>query len=69
MDTEGTFGSSNVQQTCEESFPKQFDEKIVTFRMLYNLIKKHKEYKFQKDTPHESCTCEICETFIFSFWP
>ena len=24
-------------------------------------LKKHKEYKFQRDTPHESCTCEICE--------
>ena len=48
-------------QTAEESFPTTFDEKEVTFRMLYTLLKKHKEYKFQRDTPHESCTCEICE--------
>eukprot|EP00111_Clytia_hemisphaerica_P007688 TCONS_00022348-protein len=54
-------GSSQVQQTVEESFPARFNSKVVTFRMLYNFIKVHKEYKFQRDTPHESCTCEICE--------
>lgn len=36
-------------------------ERDLTFRQLYDFIKKHKQYKFSNQTPHESCTCEICE--------
>ena len=62
-------GSSEVQQTIDESFPARFENKIVAFRMLYNFVNKHKNYKFQRDNPHESRTCEICENihlFIMS---
>ena len=44
-----------------ETFPNAFNGKELSFQLLYEYLKEHKEYKFSKDTPHESCTCEICE--------
>ena len=31
------------------------------FWKLYQFLKLHKEYKWNRDIPHESCACEICE--------
>ena len=33
----------------------------LTFRQLYDFLQNRKEYKLSRDTPHKSCTCEICE--------
>ena len=44
----------------DDSFQSKFNKKI-TFRQLYNFLKEHKEYKFNKNIPHESCACEVCE--------
>ena len=42
------------------TFPHSFD-KDLTFRQLYDFLKKRKQYKFCNQTPHESCTCKICK--------
>ena len=31
------------------------------FWQLYKFLKKHKEYKWNRDICHESCVCEVCE--------
>lgn len=36
-------------------------EKELTFSQLYDFLKAHKEYAFNKNIPHGSCLCEICE--------
>ena len=43
-----------------ESFVAKFEKKL-TFRQIYNFLKKHKEIKWNQNIPHESCTCEVCE--------
>ena len=59
--------NGKVQQVEESStFPNSFDKEL-TFRQLRDFLKKRKQYKFIKETPHESCTCEICENItLFS---
>ena len=42
------------------TFPDSFD-KDLTFRQVYGFLEKRKQCKFCNQTPHESCTCEICE--------
>ena len=42
------------------TFPESFQREL-PFRQLYDFLKKHKQYKYCNQTPHESCTCEICE--------
>ena len=54
-------GSNNVDEIYKESFSVKLDGKAISFQLLYNLLKKHKEYKLQRNTLHESCTREICE--------
>lgn len=36
-------------------------EKELTFSQLYDFLKAHKEYAFNKNIPHGFCLCEICE--------
>ena len=36
-----------------------------TFRQLYDLLKRHKQYVFNRKIPQLSCLCEICENAIF----
>ena len=48
---------SDVQSdTCLSEF-----ERKLTFRQVYSFLKKHKENKWNKNIPHESCACEVCE--------
>lgn len=56
------FGIINGKVPMEEcqTFPNSFDREL-TFRQLYDFLKKHKQYKYSSQTPNESCTCEICE--------
>ena len=37
----------------------------MTFRQLYEFLKSHKEYVFNKNIPQSSCLCEICENIVF----
>ena len=46
------------------TFPDSFD-KDLTFRQLYEFLEKRKQYKICNQTPHESCTCKICENITF----
>ena len=41
-------------------FQESFDTPL-SFPLLYDFLKSHKQYKWNRDIPHESCTCEICE--------
>lgn len=42
------------------TFTAKFGKKL-KFSQLYQFLKLHKEYKWNRDLPHESCTCEVCE--------
>ena len=45
------------------SFNEKFD-KLLTFSQLYDFLKSHKEYSYNKNIPHGSCLCEICENCV-----
>ena len=47
------------------TFPDSFD-KDLTFRQLYDFLKTRKQYRFCNQTPHESCTSEICKNITLS---
>eukprot|EP00111_Clytia_hemisphaerica_P010989 TCONS_00032233-protein len=51
-------GNKEVEKSS--SFREEF-ERDLSFRQLHNFIKMNKQYKFSNQTPHESCTCEVCE--------
>ena len=44
----------------DSTFVAKFGKKI-TFPLFYQYIKAHKEYIFNKNIPHNSCLCEVCE--------
>ena len=46
-----------------EFFSNVFESKL-TFVPLYNFLKSHKQYIFNRDIPHSSCLCEICENSV-----
>ena len=47
-----------------ESFQTRFSEKI-SFRQMYEFVKSHREFVFNKDIPQSSCLCEICENVVY----
>ena len=55
-------GIINENVPIEEipKFTESFQREL-TFRQLYDFLKRRKQYKYSNQTPHESCTCEICE--------
>ena len=55
-------GSSLIKN--ESSFEFSLGKKI-EFHQLYKYIKSNKEYVYNRDVPHLSCLCEICENFCF----
>ena len=58
--------NGRIQVEDCSTFPDSFDEDL-TFIQLYDFLKKRKQYKFCNQTPHESCTCEICKnTTLFT---
>ena len=58
-------GSKNVQSDApSDSFEAKFGKKM-TFRQLYDLLKHHKRYVFNRKIPQWSCLCEIYENAIF----
>ena len=42
------------------SFPSSFDKKL-SFSLMYSLLKRCKQYVFNKHIPHSTCLCEVCE--------
>ena len=53
---------SDIIDSCE-TFQDRFQKKL-TFRQLYDFLKFHKEYIFNRSIPHWSCLCEICENVV-----
>ena len=51
-------GSSLIKN--ESSFGKK-----VKFHLMYEYIKKNREYEYNRDIPQPSCLCEICENVCF----
>ena len=47
-----------------DTFELQFGKKL-TFRQLYGLFKRNKQYIFNRKIPQWSCLCEIYENAIF----
>jgi len=45
-------------------FFSRFSRKI-SFRQLYGFVKDHPELVFNRDIPHSSCLCEICENVVY----
>ena len=45
------------------SFIQTFN-KSLTFSQLYDFLKTHKEYSYNKNIPHGSCLCDICENCV-----
>ena len=48
----------------EDSFVSQFGKKL-SFRQLYELIKTNKQYIYNKNIPHATYLCEICENAVY----
>ena len=46
-----------------DPFHQTFD-KLLAFSQLYDFLNVHKEYCYNKDIPHGSCLCEICENCV-----
>ena len=47
-----------------DTFESNFEKKL-TFRQLYDILKRNKQYIFNKKIPQWSCLCEICENAVF----
>ena len=45
------------------SFVSMFTEKL-TFSQIYDFIKSNKQFIFNKNIPHTSCLCDICENVV-----
>ena len=45
------------------NFQTTFSEKL-TFSQLYDFIKNHKQYIYNKNIPHTSCLCDTCENSV-----
>ena len=58
-------GSKIVESdSVMDTFELQFGKKL-TFRQLYDLFKRNKQYIFNRKIAQWSCLCEICENAIF----
>lgn len=57
-------GSKIMENVEIETYESKFGKKI-TFRQLYDMFKKNKQYIFNKKIPQWSCLCEICENATF----
>ena len=52
--------SESLSLQNSQSFVSTFSEKLVFFQ-LYDFIKSHKQFVYNKNIPHSSCLCDICE--------
>ena len=51
-----------VLQSCS-NFVSSFSEKL-TFSQLYDFIKTHKQFIYNKNIPHASCLCDTCKNAV-----
>ena len=57
-------GSKLLEFSEGDNFCFKFG-KDITFRQLYDLLMRHKQYIFNTKIPQWSCLCEICENALF----
>ena len=48
----------------EDSFMNEFGRKL-SFRQIYKLIKANQQHIYNKNIPHATCLCGICENAVF----
>ena len=58
-----TNGGSVIEEAGGDSFSNAFGRPL-KFALLYDVLKLHKEYVFNRDIPLWSCLCESCENVI-----
>ena len=56
-------GTSASIGQAPPNFQTTFSEKL-TFSQLYDFIKNHKQYIYNKNIPHTSCLCDTCENSV-----
>ena len=56
-------GTSASIGEAPPNFQTTFSEKL-TFSQLYDFIKNHKQYIYNKNIPHTSCLCDTCENSV-----
>ena len=54
---------SGIKEAGGDSFSNAFGRPL-KFALLYDVMKLHKEYVFNRDTPQWSYLCELCENVI-----
>ena len=62
LDNQRNFGNQKRVKTCE-TIQDKFQKKL-TFRQLYDFIKFHKDYIFNRSIPHWLRLCEICKNAV-----
>ena len=58
------FNGMSAGESGDGCFPVKFGKKV-TFRQVYCFVKQHPEFVFNKNIPHSSCLCEICENVVY----
>ena len=53
-------GGSVIEEAGGDSFSNAFGRPL-KFALLYDVLKLHKEYIFNRDIPQWFCLCELCE--------
>ena len=56
--------SATEVQSKEDSFVNRSQKKI-SYRQFYEFIKANNQYVFNKDIPHATCLCKICENAVY----
>ena len=52
-----------IEEVGGEFFSNAFDRPL-KFALLYDVLKLHKEYVFNRDIPQWPCLCELCENVV-----
>ena len=63
VDLEGFTDIINGKESHSSNFVSTFSEKL-SFFQLYHFIKSHKQFVNNKNIPHTSCHCDICENIV-----
>ena len=53
----------NGSELHSSNFVSTFSEKL-SFSQLYDFIKSHKQFVYNKNIPHTSCLCDTCENVV-----
>ena len=53
----------NCSELHSSNLVTTFSEKL-SFSKLYDFIKSHKQFLYNKNIPHTSCLCDTCENII-----